>query len=195
MIIITLFFNKSSWLKKGDIFMFDFNLRKDYKQNTTQSVQDNAQSPRKELLQAKTVEINGYKFIISKMPCTVAQEVIFKLPTGLIPLISQFSQSEEMALKMLSYCERVYADGQSNVRLISKALVDNHVPDFDTLIKLENECLQFNFDFFAQGKVLDFLNKGLSLAESKASGILTDLLDKLLSAGVQRFTSSEQSTR
>lgn len=175
--------------------MFDFNLRKDYKQNTTQSVQDNAQSPRKELLQAKTVEINGYKFIISKMPCTVAQEVIFKLPTGLIPLISQFSQSEEMALKMLSYCERVYADGQSNVRLISKALVDNHVPDFDTLIKLENECLQFNFDFFAQGKVLDFLNKGLSLAESKASGILTDLLDKLLSAGVQRFTSSEQSTR
>lgn len=195
MIIITLFFNKSSWLKKGDIFMFDFNLRKDYKQNTTQSVQDNAQSPRKELLQAKTVEINGYKFIISKMPCTVAQEVIFKLPTGLIPLISQFSQSEEMALKMLSYCERVYADGQSNVRLISKALVDNHVPDFDTLIKLENECLQFNFDFFAQGKVLDFLNKGLSLAESKASGILTDLLDKLLSADVQRFTSSEQSTR
>jgi hypothetical protein len=195
MIIITLFFNKSSWLKKGDIFMFDFNLRKDYKQDTTQSVQDNAQSPRKELLQAKTVEINGYKFIISKMPCTVAQEVIFKLPTGLIPLISQFSQSEEMALKMLSYCERVYADGQSNVRLISKALVDNHVPDFDTLIKLENECLQFNFDFFAQGKVLDFLNKGLSLAESKASGILTDLLDKLLSAGVQRFTSSEQSTR
>lgn len=175
--------------------MFDFNLRKDYKQNTTQSVQDNAQSPRKELLQAKTVEINGYKFIISKMPCTVAQEVIFKLPTGLIPLISQFSQSEEMALKMLSYCERVYADGQSNVRLISKALVDNHVPDFDTLIKLENECLQFNFDFFAQGKVLDFLNKGLSLAESKASGILTDLLDKLLSADVQRFTSSEQSTR
>lgn len=195
MIIITLFFNKSSWLKKGDIFMFDFNLRKDYKQDTTQSVQDNAQSPRKELLQAKTVEINGYKFIISKMPCTVAQEVIFKLPTGLIPLISQFSQSEEMALKMLSYCERVYADGQSNVRLISKALVDNHVPDFDTLIKLENECLQFNFDFFAQGKVLDFLNKGLSLAESKASGILTDLLDKLLSADVQRFTSSEQSTR
>lgn len=80
MIIITLFFNKSSWLKKGDIFMFDFNLRKDYKQDTTQSVQDNAQSPRKELLQAKTVEINGYKFIISKMPCTVAPRSNFQAP-------------------------------------------------------------------------------------------------------------------
>jgi hypothetical protein len=169
--------------------MLSFNLRK----NSTQTAENEPQTPKKELLQTKTVEINGYKFVISKMPCTVAQEVIFKLPTGLIPLISQFSQSEEMAFKMLSYCERVYTDGRANVGLISRALIDNHVPDFDTLIKLEEECLKFNFDFFEQGKVLSFLNKGLSLAESKASGILTDLLDKLLSADVQRFTNSEQS--
>lgn len=134
------------------------------------------------LLEPKTVEINGYKFIISKMPCTVAQEVIFKLPTGLMPIIQNFSQSEEMAFKMLSYCERVYTDGRPNVPLISKEIIDNHVPDFQTLIALEKECIDYNFDFFASGKLLTFLNEGLSLVESKASGILTDLLDRLLQA-------------
>lgn len=168
-----------------------FNLRKEFKnagsKSNEQTFQAQPQQPvsNSNLLEPKQVEINGYKFIISKMPCTVAQEVIFKLPTGLIPLISNFSQAEDMAYKMLSFCERVYTDGRPNVPLISKALIDNHIPDFDTLIKLENECLTYNYDFFANGKLLGFLNKGLSLAESKASGILTDLLDKLLQAEKQ----------
>jgi hypothetical protein len=140
------------------------------------------------LLEPKVVEINGYKFVISKMPCTVAQEVIFKLPTGLVPLLSNFSQAEDMAFKMLSYCERVYGDGRPNVALISKELIDNHVPNFDTLVKLETECINYNYDFFADGKLLDFLNKGVCLVESKTSGILTDLLDKLLQAGVPPST-------
>lgn len=159
-----------------------FNLRKDYipqNKSAQQSLTDSSAG----LLEPKTVEINGYKFIISKMPCTVAQEVIFKLPTGLIPLLSNFSQTEEVAFKMLSYCERVYEDGQPNIKLISKTIIDNHVPNFDTLIKLEQECLQYNYDFFNDGRVLDFLNKGLSHVESRASGMLTDLLDKLLQAG------------
>lgn len=171
-----------------------FNLRKDYTAEQPKKKDENLTASSTSLLQPKTVDINGYKFIISKMPCTVAQEVIFKLPTGFVPLISQYSQAEEMAFKMLSYCERVYTDGRANVPLVSKAIIDNHVPDFQTLMKLEQECLQYNYDFFAQGKVLSFLNKGLSLAESKASGILTDLLDRLLSAGVQLSTNSEQST-
>jgi len=165
---------------------FNFNLRKNFETPKAQSAPSNETTvTNSNLLEPKTVEINGHKFVISKMPCTVAQEVIFKLPTGLVPLISNFSQAEEMAYKMLSYCERVYTDGRPNVPLISKALIDNHIPDFDTLIKLENECLAYNYDFFANGKLLDFLNKGLSLAESKASAILTGLLVKLSQAEKQ----------
>ncbi len=152
-------------------------LRKDYEKQKL----NEAQPTTRTLLEPKSIEINGYKFIISKMPCTVAQEVLLRLPAGLIPLVKNFSQSEEMAFKMLSYCERCY-DGQPNVPLISKVVIDNHVPDFDTLIKLEQECVSYNFDFFQNGKVWTFLTKIVSLAESKASGMLTDLLDKLLQA-------------
>lgn len=145
------------------------------------------------LLKPKQIEINGNKFIISKMPCTVAQEVIMKLPTGFIPMLSNFEVSQDMAFKMLSYCERVYDGGQANVPLISKEIIDNHVPDFNTLIQLEAECINYNYDFFANGKAWIFLNKGVCLAESKVSGILTDLLDRLLQAGGQPSTNSKQS--
>ena len=187
-----------------------FNLRKDYEtkqvSNTSGSgsvssfpsgagvAAGNPSPTSSVLLQPKTVEINGYKFVISKMPCTVAQEVLCQLPAGFLPVISEFTKSEEQLFRMLSYCERVYTDGRANVPLISKTIIDNHVPDFNTLIKLEWEVLQYNFDFFAQGRLLNFLNEGLSLAGSKASGILTDLLDKLLQAGVQLSTNLEQST-
>lgn len=170
------------------MFKNRLNLRKDFeKQQETKKIE--AVSPSgANLLEPKLIEINGYKFIISKMPCTVAQEVIVKLPSGLLPIINNFSQSEEMAFKMLSYCERVYEDGRSNAPLISKDIINNHVPDFNTLVQLESACINYNFDFFANGKAWNFLTKGLCLAESKLSGILTDLLDKLLQAEKQHST-------
>jgi len=133
------------------------------------------------LLEPKVIEINGCKFIISKMPCTVAQEVIVKLPGGFIPMISNFTQSEEMAFKMLSYCERVYPDGKS-VPLISKEIIDNHVPNFDTFIQLEKECIDYNYSSFLNGEFINCIKTGVCLVETKLSGILTDLLDKLSQA-------------
>lgn len=172
----------------------NFNLRKNYQPQQQAQPQAPLSASSRVLLEPKEIEINGYKFIISKMPCTVAQEVIFNLPTGLIPIISEFKKTEDQAFKMLSYCERVYTDGKSNVPLISKAIIDNHVPDFDTLIKLEYECLNYNFDFFTNGRALDFLNKGVSLAKSNILEILTDLLGKLSAQGVQPFGNSNIDT-
>lgn len=133
------------------------------------------------LLSPKEVTINGCRFLISRMPCMTAQEVIVRIPAGILPLINQYAISEEMVVKMLSCCQRMY-DDKPNVPLISKEIINNHVPDFDTLLQLENECLKYNYDFFNQGKVLTFLAQGLSRVESSLSGILTDLLDKLLQA-------------
>lgn len=171
---------------------FNFNLRKNYQQQQQQQEpQQQLSASSRVLLEPKEIEINGYKFIISRMPCTVAQEVLINLPQGFIPILSEFSKYEQYIFKMLSYCERVYTDGRNNVPLISKAIIDNHVPDFNTLYKLEFECINYNYDFFADGRALDFLNKGVSLAKSNISEILTDLLDKLSARGVQPFGNSK----
>lgn len=151
----------------------------EFKNQKKEEVKNEYKAPEKMLLEPKEVTIKGCKFVISKMPCLAAQEVIIRIGSGIIPLINQYAISEDMVIKMLSCCQRVY-DDKPNVPLISKDIINNHIPDFEVLIQLENECLKYNYDFFAQGRLLDFLNKGLSLAESKLSKILTDLLDKLL---------------
>lgn len=160
--------------------MFQFRNKQQDEINKTVSQTPNA-APSIALLAPKEVTINGCRFLISRMPCMTAQEVIVRIPAGILPLINQYTISEEMVVKMLSCCQRMY-DDKPNVPLISKEIINNHVPDFDTLLQLENECLKYNYDFFNQGKVLTFLAKGLSRVESSLSGILTDLLDKLLQA-------------
>lgn len=156
----------------------NFNLRKNYNNQTA----DVTTVPSAVgLLKPKEIEVKGCKFIISQMPCTVAQEVAFKLPPGLIPIMGNFTQAEDMYVKMLSYCERIYDDGR-HVKLISKDIIDNNLPDFETLLLLEKEVIEYNFGFFDTGKLLTLLNGLLSHVESRVSGILTDLLDKLLSA-------------
>lgn len=162
----------------------NFNLRKNYNTESNQPVNTNLTPSASVLLKPKEVEIKGCKFIISQMPCTVAQEVACKLPPGLIPMIGNFSQAEEMYIKMLSYCERVYDDGR-HIKLISKDIIDNNLPDFETLLLLEKEVIEHNFGFFDPGKLLTLLNDLLSHVESRASGMLTDLLDRLLSAEKQ----------
>lgn len=166
--------------------MFQFrNQQKREQQQLNRQINDNPNSaPSIALLAPKEVTINGCRFLISRMPCMTAQEVIVRIPAGILPLINQYTISEEMVVKMLSCCQRVY-DDRPNVPLISKEIINNHIPDFDTLLQLENECLRYNYDFFNQGKVLTFLAKGLSRVESSLSGILTDLLDKLLQAEKQ----------
>lgn len=161
----------------------NFNLRKNYN-NEAQKPVDMSTSAGI-LLNPKEIEIKGCKFIISQMPCTVAQEVAFKLPPGLIPIMGNFTQAEEMYVKMLSFCERVYDDGR-HIKLISKDIIDNNLPDFETLLLLEKEVIEYNFGFFDTEKLLTLLNGLLSRVESKVSGILTDLLDRLLSAEKQR---------
>ena len=161
-----------------------FNLRKDFNSNVQKPPADMSTSAGI-LLKPKEVDIKGCKFIISQMPCTVAQEVAFKLPPGLIPIMGNFTQAEDMYVKMLSFCERVYDDGR-HVKLISKDIIDNNLPDFETLLLLEREVIEYNFGFFDTEKLLTLLNGLLSRVESKVSGILTDLLDKLLSAEGQR---------
>lgn len=167
----------------------NFNLRKNHQ--TTPFDNSKANQPAVDLdtsagvlLKPKSIEIKGVKFIISQMPCTVAQEVAFKLPPGLLPLVGNFTQAEDMYVKMLSYCERVYDDGR-HIKLINKDLIDNHVPDFDTLLQLEREVIEYNYGFFDTEKLLNLLNRCLSHVESRVSKILTDLLGKLSQQNTQ----------
>lgn len=117
-----------------------------------------------------------YKYNISKFPATVGREIISKYPIALLPKIGDYGVSEDTMLKMMSYVERVYDD--RNVQLCNKALVDNHVPDWEVLARLEIAMIDYNCSFFRNGKGLDFLKKFQSLVEPKITEMLTALSGK-----------------
>lgn len=129
-----------------------------------------------ELLQPKEIEINGKTYRISKFPATVGREIIAKYPVSNMPKIGDYQVSEEIMVKLMSFVEVVAGD--RSIRLMTRELINNHVPDWEALTQLEWEMLQYNCSFLTNGKSLSFLEKLAHLAEQKISEMLTASLGK-----------------
>lgn len=137
-------------------------------------------------------EGENLKFNISKFPATVGREIISKYPVSNTPKIGDYNVSEETMLKLMKYVERVYDDRVQE--LSSKALVDNHIPSWEVLMKLEALMIEYNCSFFRNGKVSNFLNKLKHLADAKNIETLTVSLVKLYQAVEPHLKNSKQST-
>ena len=138
-----------------------------------------------EFLEPKQVEIDGCSFILSKFPAVEGREIYAKYTSSNVPKLGQYEASEAIMLKMMTYVQRIPADGSDPVRLQTKALVNNHVPNWEILAKLEWAMLQYNFSFFQNGKAFDFFEKLKVLAQSEVTKILTAFLGKSLPAEKQ----------
>lgn len=135
-----------------------------------------------------TIEYNGepYRFNIGKFPATVGREIITQYPINNIPKLGSYLESEKIMLKLMEYVERVYDDRVQ--ALTNKALIDNHVPSWEVLIKIEAYVLDYNCSFFELGKVLNSLKEWRALAKPKNIKTLMDSLVKLSQAAEQAST-------
>lgn len=149
------------------------------------------------LIEPKEIVINfedvEYKFNISKLPATVAREVISKYPISNMPKVGDYKVSEETMLKLISYTERVYEDRVQP--LTSKSLIDNHVPSWEILVKLEAYMLDYNCSFFDIGKVLNSLKEWKALAQPKNIKTLMDSLVQLSQAAGQPLENFKEITQ
>lgn len=110
-----------------------------------------------ELNNPKTVFVddkdgNKLGFIIGQFPAIAGREIAAKYPTSVAAMAkqweeNQYGENEKIMLKAMSYVERILEDG-TTIRLTTAALIDNHVPDAECLMRLEKELLQHNFSFF-----------------------------------------------
>ena len=96
-----------------------------------------------------------HAFIISRLPATVGREVLAKYPTSSLPKIGNYEVSAEAMKLMMKYVAKPQQDG-SHIRLMTNALIDNHVPDGEALIRLEIEMLKYNTSFFGHAGSFDF---------------------------------------
>lgn len=129
-------------------------------------------------------------FILSKFPAIAGREIVTKYPVSNIPKIGEYQQSEEVMLKLMAFVA-VPRDTGGELTLTTRALVDNHVGDWETLAKVEWAMLEYNCSFFGQGSNSDFLESLSKKAVTWITQTLTPLLERSSQAAKQASESSK----
>lgn len=127
-------------------------------------------------------------YVLSKFPATVGREIIVKYPTANAPKIGEYAVSEETMLTLMKHVGVNVAEG-GVLALNTRALVDNHVPDAETLLKLEVAMFRYNYSFFGNGKGLSFLEEFIAKLPQLISKTLTILSDQSSDQGKPPSTS------
>jgi len=103
------------------------------------------------LLDPVEKEINGKIFMLYKFPAVAGREIA-ALYVSLDLKKDDYNLSESAMLKLMAYVG-VPIQGSGPLRLTTRALVDNHVPDWETLVKIEREMIDYNCRPLEQGRV------------------------------------------
>lgn len=122
-----------------------------------------------------------HTYVVCRIPAIQGREVFTQYVSANIPKVGSYAVSQELMLKLMAFVG-VVREGDTPLMLTNKTLVDNHVPDWETLGKLELAMMEHNCSFFRNGKGLSFL-KGFALkAQSSLTETLTALLGQYLQA-------------
>lgn len=114
-------------------------------------------------------------FIISKFSAIAGREIVTKYPVSNIPKLGDYQQSEEVMLKLMAFVQAVPDEG-APIALTTRALIDNHVGDWETLAKIEWAMMELNCSFFNKGLSSGFLE---SISQKAATWIIQTLIPSL----------------
>lgn len=150
------------------------------------------------LLEPNEVEIEtakgeSKKFILSKFPAIAGREIVSQYPVTGMPKIGEYKSNEEIMLKLMKFVAVPTESGE--MTLSTQALIDNHVPDWETLAKLEVKMMEYNCSFFGNGKASTFFDSILQTTQQLIIQTLTDLLEQSSVQGKQPLKNSKKNTR
>lgn len=153
-----------------------------------------------EIVKVKDLDENEHTFIISRFPAIAGREIIAKYPVSNIPKLGEYLQSKEAMLMLMKYVAKVTTDDESadpfaegnHIVLNTTAAIDNHVPDSQTLLKLEFVTLQYNTNFFGKGGMSGLVASLLAKYQPWITSTLTALLPASLMRDLRRMWNSEK---
>lgn len=119
------------------------------------------------------------KYIISRFPATVGREMLCQYPITGLPKIGDYAANDALMLKLMSYVAVPPKLGVGTpLRLTERILVNNHVPDGETLMVIEKEMLTYNTSFFLREKTLTFFDAIMQTVTQKIIETLTGSLQQ-----------------
>lgn len=127
-----------------------------------------------------------HEYTLGRFPAVEGLEIIAKVPSNIASLSKQLPNLRGLVLQMCKFVSvEVPTDdgGVHQILLSTSELVDNHVPDGQTLLHLCFEIMRHNTSFFGTGSqsALDFLGE-------KAA----DLLPKIIRTSTELWASYAQ---
>ena len=99
------------------------------------------------MINGKTVEIGGKKFIINKAPATVAYEVALKYQKILRTGKDEVSEQVDCLNKLMKFVSVDLGDGRK-MPLDSESAINQHITNVKDLVELQKEVTDVNFGFF-----------------------------------------------
>jgi hypothetical protein len=132
-------------------------------------------------------------YVLSKFPAVAGREIVAGYPTSAIPKVADYKDNEAIMLKLMCYVAVKHPNG-TLLRLVTSELVNNHVPDYETLLKIEIAMMKYNTSFFGQGEVSTFLGAFVKKVLVSASPTLTTFSERLLEVVRQRGANYETTT-
>ncbi len=115
-------------------------------------------------------------YYTSLFDAITGREIVTQYPTTGMPKVGDYKANEVLMLKLMSFVAVEASDGGDPIMLRTAELVRQHVPDFETLMKLEWAMMERNCSFFERGKVSAFLGN----FSQKAQGLITQMLTAYL---------------
>lgn len=120
------------------------------------------------------------KYILSQFPAIQGREIMFKYALSNIPKLGDYSVSEETMLKLMSFVGVMVGAAKDKpgmlLKLDNQIVLNQHVPNWGVLTKLELAMLEYNDHVFQTGRIYDFLKKFALKDLPKILGALTVLL-------------------
>lgn len=134
------------------------------------------------------------QYILGQIPYLAGgREVCSQYISTAAPKIGDYEKNQALAEIMFSHIA-VVQDNGTELILTTKELVNNHVPDFVTGIRLEEAMLEHNVGFSVIGKILEYRDQWRENLPGLITRILTILRESLPTPDNAPSTNSEPST-
>lgn len=130
-------------------------------------------------------------YILSKFPAIQGREILCKYPLSGLPKLGDYAVNEETMFKLISFV--AVPSGGGDIALTTRQLIENHVPDWETLTKIEVGMIEYNCSFFANGGASIFLKGFAQKVQALITQTLTSSLRQSSPKAEQPSTNSEQS--
>jgi hypothetical protein len=128
-------------------------------------------------LETKVIEINGKTFVLSKIPATVAVEIMAKGGIAVTLQRGEYNMMEAMMIKSMNYVA-IRRPGIPDLLLSSRELIDNHCVDYKTYLAVLEALREYNEGFFIQGSLSSFCENHIQTLPGKIIEMLSRSLPR-----------------